>query len=902
LQSQELLHLKGQIVDTTSKKNLSNVLILSIRLSDSVIVHSVRTDIEGKFDIKLPLDTFQILFLHPDFGEKFYFIIGNKDNKELDFGKIILPPKEYQLDEIAIFAYREPVYYKGDTLVYVADSFKVRPDATVEDLLKKLPGIKVDKSGKITIQGKTVDKVLVDGDEFFGTDPTTATRNLQAQQVETIQAYEQKNNDASGTTDKETLQILNIQLKDEAKKGYFGKISAASDAQKFYESQVLFNRFRNKQKISIFGISGNTPNFRLSFSDIDKFGLENEYDFNYLDDFDDDVFFYEYNSEKGIPQLSKGGIYFNDKWKKIKVNSNYTFNQKSLKVVESEKSQYFLMDTSYLTEKNSSQKNTSFNHNVNLRIDADIDSLTSITFSEKFELNQNKSTYLDSIIYISSKDVLFRKTKTENEFSSQGLSSNSRIELNRKFKKKDRTFYMRYNLNYKNNEQDGMLHSNNQYFVTMPALPNYNQQKNGQTNYYTHKIYARFIEPLSKFFKLNLNYEYQYSSGDIKMNSFNPNSNNDFVILDSLYSNSFSPQFFQHLPYAGLEFNYKKITIISGTSLRIIDIQNSNRFNNEKIHYTMNNWLPNTRIIFRPNKTSQVLLSYRTGSAIPDITKLQPLRNNNNPNFIVIGNPNLKPTIEHKLDLSGYTYKPISRNYYWFGINYNYNQQGFANSVYYDSTGRSISQTINVKDNYSLNSYLGLSINLFSGLIEVSPNLSYSTYRNINFVNHIMNKTINESYNGHLRINFNIDKENLSLQFGPSAGMFYSIPKATLNNQSNLPYTNYDYSFYADMNFLKRYFFQTDINYTEYKNYYAGFNQNPLIWNASIGAKVDKHKKLKVSIIANDILNQNISISRNISTNIIRDSKVNIIRRYFLLELVYNINSTKSSSDEDEDE
>jgi hypothetical protein len=120
-----------------------------------------------------------------------YFVFGDKKNLEYDFGKIILQPKNVSLDEVTIFAFKDPIYYKGDTLIYTADSFKTKANATVEDLLKKLPGLKVDKDGKITSQGKAVDKVLVDGDEFFGGDPTVATRNLNAKADE---------NDVTGST------------------------------------------------------------------------------------------------------------------------------------------------------------------------------------------------------------------------------------------------------------------------------------------------------------------------------------------------------------------------------------------------------------------------------------------------------------------------------------------------------------------------------------------------------------------------------------------------------------------------------------------------------------------------------------------------------------------------------
>src|SRR5204862_4342732 len=139
----------------------------------------------------------QVVISHPRFGDQTFILLGSKENTDFDLKKISLPSKSVTLSEVTVFGYADPVYYKGDTLVYTADSFDVKPNAVVEDLLKKLPGIKVDAKGKIYSQGKAVDQVLVDGDEFFGSDPTVATRNLSAESVESVQVYDKKNDNPS---------------------------------------------------------------------------------------------------------------------------------------------------------------------------------------------------------------------------------------------------------------------------------------------------------------------------------------------------------------------------------------------------------------------------------------------------------------------------------------------------------------------------------------------------------------------------------------------------------------------------------------------------------------------------------------------------------------------------------
>ena len=170
--------ISGNVQDTVSKMPLKNAVAMAIRMKDSVLLAHSRTDSKGYFTLSnLQIDTVQIIISDSRFSEQSFYVFGSTSNYQFDFGRIVLPAKSQQLGEVIIYAYKDPVYYKGDTLIYTADSFKVKPNATVEDLLKKLPGIKVDASGKITSQGKEVSQVLVDGDEFFGSDPTVATKN-----------------------------------------------------------------------------------------------------------------------------------------------------------------------------------------------------------------------------------------------------------------------------------------------------------------------------------------------------------------------------------------------------------------------------------------------------------------------------------------------------------------------------------------------------------------------------------------------------------------------------------------------------------------------------------------------------------------------------------------------------
>ena len=220
---------------------LNNVSVLSVRIKDSLLLGATRTKFDGAFEFaNFPIDTFSLIIEHPEYEAKTYYIIGHKGNLEINIPRIQLNSVTKDLAEVVVFANKNPIYYRGDTLVYVADSFKVGVNAVVEDLLKKLPGIKVNEDVSLTSQGKDISQVLVDGDEFFGSDPTIATRNLGAKSISSVEVYE-KQNEESRPGEDEKIQVLDLRLKDNAKKGYFGKLSGASDfglfnKNTFYES------------------------------------------------------------------------------------------------------------------------------------------------------------------------------------------------------------------------------------------------------------------------------------------------------------------------------------------------------------------------------------------------------------------------------------------------------------------------------------------------------------------------------------------------------------------------------------------------------------------------------------------------------------------------------------------
>ncbi|MES2592747.1 MAG: outer membrane beta-barrel family protein [Bacteroidota bacterium] len=887
------MSIAGNVQDTTAKVPVESGVVMAVRLKDSILIAHTRTDAKGAFRLKLPIDTVHIIISHPKFGDQSFYVFGSTSNYEFDFGKIILPPKSHSLQEIVIYAYKDPVYYKGDTLIYTADSFKVKPNATVEDLLKKLPGIKVDSEGKITAQGKKVDQVLVDGDEFFGTDPTVATQNLNAKAIESVQVYEKKNETASDDG-KETVQVMNLKLKEDAKKGYFGKLSGASDFQKFYEGEVLANKFNNRQKISVFALGSNTPRSSLGWGDIYKYGLNNEMNLSFGED--GEMYRSSMNNQNvGVPRTLKTGVYYTDKISpKTKITSNYTYNNYSLTTGSETTSQYFLNDTSYKTKNISLSNQLNESHTINFNIVQKLDSLTDLEIIPKLKLNASKTNRYEVTDFLTSTDTLTRRTEIANNNKASGYDLNTIAKLTRKFKKRDRLFVASYNYILTDNISNGKLISNNIYFNnSIIANDSINQQKISAGNSQSHNATLTYTEPITKKIKMEFSYDLNYNLNLQDKKTLNY-ANGEYAIYDSLFTNNFENIRLTNRLSAKYIYEVKKQRFIVGTKLRQVSITSNNLITNQTINQSVNNVLPFIKYLYKFSDSKRLNIQYTTNSNQPSIDQLQPVQDNTNPNQIKKGNPNLLPTFKQDFSLSYSTHKPISGSYFWTDMSYSITNNAFANAIEYDTIGRTITTPVNVNGNYNADLEMSGTFPIVPRLFNLSPELSFNYNSYSNFINSQRNITKTANTSAGLSTQLQLD----TLDFSVGYSIDYNAPSSSLNPANNKPYSTHKINANLSLRLPFKCALETDFVYTINTQRTQGYNINYFIWNASLKKTFFKNENFILSIDAVDILNQNINTSRTIQDNVITDNKTNIISRYILLKAVYKFNSNKIKENE----
>ena len=883
---------KGIVYDTSGVNVLPNAIVMAVRFKDSLLLSFDHTDKEGSFSLpECPVDSFTLIISYPKCDDKTFYIFGSLTNLEIIIPKIKMQSKSLQLEEVIVYANKNPIFYRGDTLVYVADSFKVGPNAVVEDLLRKLPGIKVDKDGKLKSQGKEITQVLVDGDEFFGGDASIATKNLAADGIKTVEVYEKKAEDGGD----ETTQVLNLKLKEEAKKGYFGRVSGASDFQNFYQGEFLANKFNGTQKISVFAMGANTPNLGVSWQDQNKFGLENENPWNRDEDGNYSV---SSSTPTGIPQVFKSGIYFSDKIgknKKTKFNFNYTFHDSRVHSNSLERSQFLLTDTTYFSDDSTRNYSLNQSHLFTTSILTQLDSLTSIYIAPKITFSNGSSDRMNTTNFLSELESLSKSTRINSNNESKGITFSNELTLVRKFKKPKRELVVKYSLNSKQNNTNGFLFSSNRYYDGISLNDSIDQLKLNQNNTLTNSGKISYSEPLTKRWLLNFEYLYE-NINTFQNKETRNNQNGEYSEIDVNYSNSFESIRQQNRVGTSIQYKMKKYSIEGLVRIRNIDVVNNTNQTGQVLHQNFTNILPNVFYSYIPSQNKRLHVQYKTSVKQPSLIDVMPIPDNSNPNRLVIGNTSLVPSYSHNISLNFNSWQSLSGRYIYINLNGNVINNDFTNSTSYNPSliSKTESKTVNVNGNYNGNFNGGFSFPLFDELISIAPDINTSYSKRSSFINDVLNTTQTKTIGGNLGLSVEAD----SIRFTFYGDFSYSLPTNSISSVSNSPYTTNILSAEFELTLPWKLKIKSDATYTMNGQRSNGYSINYLIWNAEINRSFLKTENLILSLIGNDILNQNISAQRNINLNVITDSKTQIISRYFLLKLTMKFNNNKTKEND----
>ncbi len=884
----------------------TNAVISILRQTDSSLVKFTRSNTSGNFKLNgLPKGNYIILITYPKYADYVeLFALGTSDIH--DFKTIHLSRKATLLQEIIVK--QTAIRIKGDTTEYKADSFRVKPNASVEDLLKELQGIQVDKNGRITAQGQPVQKILVDGEEFFGDDPTIATRNIRADAIDKVQVFDKKSDQSSftGIDDGQTTKTINLELKDNARRGYFGKLAVAALDQ-YYNSQAFINSFKGKRKLSAFVVASSTEKTGLNFEESSSYGFDN--DQVKIDEGSGTIFISSEGGDElgtqsyageGLPESIKAGLLFSNKWNReaLSINGNYLFNKLAEHGAANTFRQNILKDSLYYNHENLDRYSDKLRHTLSGIFETQLDSSSSLKITARghagiFEHND----YIESEA-LTADNQLANNSIRNSTRKGDNLSIEANALYRKRFKKKGRTISLNVNSKYYESAHKSYLQNESFFYLNFIQKDTTDQYKRNSAdqNIFTGRI--TYTEPLSDRSFLEMNYSYNNNHSSIKRETYNKDIHLKFSVLIDSLSNDFDYRVNTHSAGVNYRFNEKKYYFSFGGNVANTHFNQTDLVKDSSRKYDYTNLFPQAVFNYKFNPYSNLNIRYTGITNQPTIHQLQPIKNNNDPLNIIVGNPNLKQEFENSLQIGYTNYQVLNERYLILSSFLIHTSNMISSSYDIDLSGKRIYQAVNVDDGYAVALGGGYSIKIPNTLARLAfgPSLNYSKYSNI--INGLTNST--NTTNLLLRVNVKMSKKD---QYDLYATLIPSINKSTssISAASATSFTNYNFNTGGNVTLPAKFEAGTDININlrEKVNKYD-VNNNVILLNAYVEKKFLKNDVLTLRLSINDILNQNKGYDRYITPFYSEEKTYLTFKRYGLIGLTYNfVNKGGKVSTED---
>lgn len=891
--------ISGTVTDTLNKQNLHQATISLLRAKDSVLIAFTRTSKNGQFKLEHNYTGKGILLAtYPTYADYFDTLTIGNDNYEI--GIIQLTTKAHLLSDVTVVQKIAAVRMKGDTLVYKADSFKVKEGASVEELLKKFPGIQVDKNGTITAQGTKVEKVLVDGEEFFGDDPTIATKNLNASMVNEVQVFDKKSDQSTftGIDDGSTTRTINLKLKDDAKKGWFGKAEISSNGNERWNNSLMANSFKKKRKFSAFGITSSTGKTGLDWTERGQFGGDDNSNMTITDDggmymtwgggdgFDNSNYWGE-----GIPRSWTAGLNYSNKFKNDKqsVNGSYKYGKIINEGFGSTIAQSILPDTLFFNNDRRTVFGNKDRHSINGSFDWLVDSFFSIkatVVATKGKQTGNSIFYSESL---NAFNQFVNKSNRTNSSNADNQSLKTTLLLRKKFKKRGRTISL--NIEQSFNESDGTsyLYAVNDFYNKLGIInisDTTDQQKLNNANNNSLSSKLAFTEELRKDLTLELSYGIKYNQSKNKLLSYDKNIDGNYTLLNNQFSNDFDFTVLTNQAGSIIRLNKKKVSFSAGGDITFANFKQIDLIKDTLYNYQFTNFFPRANFAYKFNANKRINFNYNGNTRQPSIQELQPLANNNNPLFIQVGNPNLKQEFNHKFNLSFNNYQVLKNRGFNIGIRGSFVDNAIRSSILTDSTGKTISQSVNADGNYNYSTNIGFNSKLSKLEMNLYVSYDYNFNNNISIVNNLRNETKNDRHSIYLNLSKDVEEKYNFWLYG---SMSYNISTSSIRPEINTKFWTANLG--SELNIQLPWKLElnnsVDIELRQKTPLFSG-NNNVTVWNAYLAKKILKNDKSQLRISAFDILNQNRGYSRNISNTMLTENNFNQLAQYFTLSFIWN--------------
>ncbi|MEG2728489.1 MAG: outer membrane beta-barrel protein [Mucinivorans sp.] len=841
--------------------------------------------------------------------------VADSNRKTVDLGVITLEPSSREIEKVTVVGASTMAKVIGDTTQYNAAAFKTNPDATAEDLLKKMPGITTDENGKVQSQGQEITKVTVNGKEFFADDPSAALKNLPVDAVESMQLYDSQSDDAkfSGFDDGERVRTLNIVTKKGVTNSVFGKVyagggfySPAADVLKRsmrYAGGLGLNFWHGDHRLTLIAQANNVNNQGFTLSDVSS-GSSRRGRGRMAGG--TDLTGFTTPTRGGIQQSYMAGLNYNGTFsEKFKMSAAYFYRGVSADIWNSRDQQYLTTPRHYQdTTSSLASQNT---HSINIRSEWNPTPSNRITFNPSFSYSNNSgnrnatsNTFLDQML----------SNRADNAYHTALERLNGSIDLwwQHSFGGSGRTLSVGgvYNVRH----DDGMrtqlskyssLDMNNQMvYDTIRQIGSVLGNGNTVTGSIT------YTEPLSKRSRLSANYSVTYDRSISDKKGLNWDKlMQDYALTDTTTTNYLNRDYTTQL--VGLGYNYvlgKKLTLVA-----TVNYQNA-LLNNKQISpdvkrsslnsYSFDAVLPSLRLSFTPNKGHNLNLDYNATSIFPSVNQLQDVLDVDNPLQVSRGNSALRQSYSNTLSLR-YSYANMVKN-----INFSIMARGNVTSDYISTNrqflthdtvinGTTLVRGAQFSEPVNLDGYANVMAfaNFGVGLKFMKSNLNimarYSYTRSPSMQDNVLYLSQSNRIGAGVSLTSNISENvDFTLYYRPSL----NLTRAGTGRFDR--YYGHNMGGFVNIIFLKYFFINADASWNNSFGTQESYTQHFALLNAAIGAKFLKNRAVEVRLSGYDLLNQNRSMYSSTTDTYVQTSTMNILRQYFMLSFTYKFDTRKN--------
>ena len=887
------VNVTGSVVEQGSDTPIEQATVRLLNVKDSAMVRGVVSARNGSFtlkNVKKGSYLLHITFIGYDPLYQPLQITGKKN--PVNVGKLELSDGAIELGEAVVIGKAPEVTVRNDTVEYNADSYKVTEGSVLEDLLKKMPGVEVDSEGKITVNGKEVKKVMVDGKEFFSDDPKVASKNLPAKMIDKLQVLDKKSDMAqmTGFDDGEEETVINLTVKPGMKQGWFGNAYGGYGSKDRYEGNAMVNRFVNNDQITFMGGANNTNNMGFSdlastmFSGMGGGGGRRG----------------GFGAGSGITSSGNAGLNFSKEFKPDKLtlggNTRYSHSDNDARS-KSDRQNILPGDSSSYDNSEAMSRTKSDNFGVDFRLEWKPDTMTQLIFRPSFSLSHSMNDNFSDATTLDNERDTVNTNKSSNYSESNGYNLNASIDFSRKLNNKGRVFSATLSGGNSNSYSDGMNRSDIVYFNQTDALKNsiIDQRSRYDNKGFNYRAYVSWVEPIGHNNFIQATYSISQRKQEALKNVYNQDADGIYNVLDSAYSQSYRNNFISQRASLSFKSQRAKFNYTIGLNLDPSYSSSENFVGDttlSKITRKVVNLSPMAQFNYMFDKRTNLRIMYNGRTSQPSMTQLQPVADISDPTNITIGNPDLNPRYTNNVFIRFQQFTPEKQRAFMIMANGSYIINDIVSYTSYNQETGVKTTYKNVNGNYSGNVRMMLNTPLKNKKFSINS-MTMASFANSNGY---INEEKNTNRNLILSERGGIDFRSSYLDLGVNGNIRYNATSNSLQKENNQNTFNYGAGGYTTIYLPLNFKIESDVNWSTNSGYGDGFKQNEVLWNASASKSFLKNNQGTLRFKIYDILQQRSNISRSVTASYIQDSEYNTLGSYFMVHFIYRFSIFKGGA------